>query len=470
MTVNRQYEGRLIPQSGTLDEIRATRADYEVMLVTILDAILERFERDPAYPYINTTLSVLTGEDFSEPSDPSTDYRGKSAVYGWIQGRGLEALAGHIRWLPKCEVLSDAEKQERIRRLTKMLETVLGQMERVRARNNGRMAFLMTPEGRPFTFDDSGRRKPITLDPKFTYTTELFYPKGMFAAATLLGDNAKIAEAVPYFRTVAEDIEQGRHRGDRVSFDPKNKVAENPGKRGHGTRMIMLGGFALFAEQLGDEEWFTWGEKFIRYIIGRHINIGQFPHLQPYDFVECIDTQGRPWREDGKVLSDPGHSLEFVGLAAKFLLALKNKPRKTPSQEELLTHCAELFPHVLARNFANGFNPKVGGICKAFDLVSRKPINSDMPWWNLPETMRAGAELMLLNPSDKHRADILRIIANCSNGFMRSFVNCKAHLMAYQTVDANGKPVDVIPATPDADPGYHTGLSIIDYLACIEKA
>ena len=36
--------------------------------------------------------------------------------------------------------------------------------------------------------------------------------------------------------------------------------------------------------------------------------------------------------------------------------------------------------------------------------------------------------------------------------------------MAVQTVDEEGRPVDVIPATPDADPGYHTGLSIIDFL------
>ena len=38
------------------------------------------------------------------------------------------------------------------------------------------------------------------------------------------------------------------------------------------------------------------------------------------------------------------------------------------------------------------------------------------------------------------------------------------NLMAIQTLNKNGHPVDVIPATPDADPDYHTGLSIIDYL------
>ena len=41
--------------------------------------------------------------------------------------------------------------------------------------------------------------------------------------------------------------------------------------------------------------------------------------------------------------------------------------------------------------------------------------------------------------------------------------------MAYQTVALDGNPVDIIPATPDADPGYHTGLSLIDMLDCVAK-
>jgi len=59
------------------------------------------------------------------------------------------------------------------------------------------------------------------------------------------------------------------------------------------------------------------------------------------------------------------------------------------------------------------------------------------------------------------------IIMKCSNGFIRNFVNPDVHLMARQTLSRNGIPVETIPATPDADPGYHTGLSIIDFLNCI---
>jgi mannose/cellobiose epimerase-like protein (N-acyl-D-glucosamine 2-epimerase family) len=290
----------------------------------------------------------------------------------------------------------------------------------------------------------------------------------MLAAADLLEMLDKVAEAAEYFRIVLADTEAGRAAPDRFSFDPKNKVTVTPGQHGHGSRMISLGGLAMAGEILGDDEWFKVGERFIRYVVDHHINRGQLKGLQLYDFVESIDDAGDPWLEDGRVLSDPGHSLEFIGLAGKFLLVLRDKPSKTASQEQLLQQCAELFPKVLAANFRNGYNPQVGGICKAFDLLSRTPINSDMPWWSIPETMRAAAELLHLCPAADH-SETLQVIADCSNGFVRRFVNRKVHLMAYQTVDETGKPIDVIPATPDADPGYHTGLSIIDFLDCIQS-
>jgi hypothetical protein len=80
--------------------------------------------------------------------------------------------------------------------------------------------------------------------------------------------------------------------------------------------------------------------------------------------------------------------------------------------------------------------------------------------------VRAAANVLRFCPNlpVATREQILVVIQQCSNGFFRSFVNDKVHLMAYQTVNAQGQPVDIIPATADADPGYHTGLSIIDYL------
>ncbi len=145
----------------TAENMARLRADYETMLVTILDAILERFERDPHYPYLNTKFSTITGEDFAEPEDVNSGFKGKSAVFGWIQGRGLEALVGHILWLPHCAVLTEDEQNRRIERLTRAAETLYRKLEEARAANGGHLHFLMTPEGDPFVFDEAGRRKPV---------------------------------------------------------------------------------------------------------------------------------------------------------------------------------------------------------------------------------------------------------------------------------------------------------------------
>jgi hypothetical protein len=40
--------------------------------------------------------------------------------------------------------------------------------------------------------------------------------------------------------------------------------------------------------------------------------------------------------------------------------------------------------------------------------------------------------------------------------------------MAVKVRDVRGEVIDVVPAYPDADPGYHTALSLIDALDLIQ--
>ncbi len=79
----------------------------------------------------------------------------------------------------------------------------------------------------------------------------------------------------------------------------------------------------------------------------------------------------------------------------------------------------------------------------------------------MPETVRA-AVLSAKLTGDK---SLLQIGKSCIEAFFRGYVNPRCHRMAVQTRDEKGNVVQVIPATPDADPGYHTNLSLIDALA-----
>ncbi|HUU42581.1 MAG TPA: AGE family epimerase/isomerase [Planctomycetota bacterium] len=461
---------RTIVAAPTLDAFRKALPDYEVMLVTILDAMLDRYERDPDYPFIDTKLSILTGDDFPEPADVSADFRGKTAVYAWIQGRGLESLVGHARWLERATVLSRREKDDRLVRVGRMIGEVFRQMELVRAKNDGRLSFMMTPEGEPFDLDERGRRRPVRIGNRPCNFSDLFYAKGMLAAGDFLALDDRIDDAKRSFRRVLDDVFAERFESDQVQLNPSNPRPVTAGQFAQGPRMIAVGGCALFAELTDDDAWFESGERLVRELMEKHLNLGQFPELERGDYFEVRDARGRPWKENGRIRSDPGHSLEFVGLSAKFLLDLRSRTSKTASQQHLLEECATVFPEVFLRNFANGYHPKVGGIIKNFDLVSRTPISWEMPWWCLPETMRAAALVLKLAPGCRETDAIVNALVDCSNGFMTCFVNPDVHLLAYQTVGPDGKPVDAIPATPDADPGYHTGLSLIDMLDVLAEA
>jgi len=447
----------------TDDAIRAARVSHETMLISVLDTILERHERDPGYPFIDTKLNLITGEDFAPGADPARDVKSKRVVYGWIQGRGLEALAGHAEWLPACSVLSKMETRDRSERLRRMISGVLETMEALRGRNHGRVTFMMTPEGQPLGLSDDGTLESIELDPAVRTFGDLFYSKGLYAAARALGLEAKTAEAEAYFRDVVTRIEAGGFVTDQISFDPKNKVRPVPGRSRQGPYMIGLFGISLVAGATGSAEWLDRGGRFIRRILDHHVVHDRHSGLEPFDFIEAIDEAGRPWMDDGVILCDPGHALECVGAIARFLTVVR-KLGAAEIPNSLLDECRRVLPNVLVHVFRLAWNPTAGGICKTYDLAGRRPHNDDMPWWNLPETIRSAALLLRLFPDMANAVDVRQVLADCSNAFLGRYVNPAVHLMAYQTRNARGEPIDVIPATPDADPGYHTGLAIIDFL------
>ncbi len=92
-----QFSRAVMPEARGQD-ISAVLRGWEVMLVEILDLMLERYEQQPDYPFIDMKFNTVTGTDFSVPDDPKKDVKSRNVVFGWIQGRALEALVGHVKW------------------------------------------------------------------------------------------------------------------------------------------------------------------------------------------------------------------------------------------------------------------------------------------------------------------------------------------------------------------------------------
>jgi len=426
-----------------------------------MELVLSRFEKNTNYPFVDTKLSTLSGKDFPEPADKETDFRGRSAVFCWIQGRGLEALAGHAAFL--------ADRPELAARCDRMLKTVAVNLASLSAVNKGRFVFLSTPEGRPFRMGADGRREYFaakSIPPSFA---GIFTGKGLIAAGARLKSKKLRDLGISTFRSATSVIVSGKFVSDQISFDKKNPSVPVPNRLAQGPWMISLGGYALLCELFPDsDEWVEGGSTFLRHILEGHVIKKVAGPLRRYDFIEWTDIEGRPWIEKGKITQDPGHALEFTGLAARFLLKAGARASLSPDFSGLLAACRKDLPEIFLSAFNNGFRKEAGGICKTVDLVSRMPLNDDMPWWPLPEAMRAAALLLRLAPDHPRRAEIVSAAVECSRALFGPFRSPVPGLFL-QTRDARGEPSPVIPATPDADPGYHTGLSLIDFIKACEE-
>ena len=458
------YTGRLLPGDPSLADLHSACADYRAICLANITAIAERCESDADYPFIDSKIDLKTGRNF--PADDAI--RGRTAIYGWIQGRGLEALAGHAIWLDSCD---NPESHALAARLRDIAQPVLARLRRMRAANDGHLYFFMHPDGTPFALDDRGQPQniPLPADAPSNFS-DLFCAKGMLAAARLLRDDDAEREAHAYAHRVSTDLWARRFVSDQQPLDPTNPIAHVPGRFDHGPYMIHLGTCALNATA-GDKNAIEEGLRLIDYELAYYANHnGRIGEFAEGDFWESIDEKGAPYRDnEGRVLCDPGHSLEFVGLALKFARAMRASSAARPSQLRVLARSLSRMPTVLRQNFTNGFLPGPGGICKAFDLISRRHLNTDMPWWSLPETIRAATLCWREFADEETRQTCLRIWADCHNAFFAHFIRPDVHLMSVQTRRADGSVSDAIPATADADPGYHTGLSLLEVIVAVDE-
>ena len=457
MGTSSQYEWLPHRLSGRdLSKIKDVIPDYEKIILATLCLMLDRYERRSGYPYIDMKFSTLDGTDFD---DTGPAYKASGVIFGWIQGRGIEALAAHASWLERSAVLPEHEKQALIRRIQNMLTEVTANMQAIRKRNRGRISFAMDTCGTPLRILPDGTPEPVHISGRTSYS-DLFLAKGLIAAGGYLKRSEWMRDGQEYLHLVLKEIREELFEVDQ----PQTPAVED--SREEGPWMIALGAIALAYEQTGDPRWLTTGKTFIDHLYTHHLNHGQWPHLQVFDFVETIDEQGTPLLRDDSIPSNVGHFMEYLGLGLKIIRSLKvqNDDFFRNEFSDYLEWMTKSFLH----NFTTGFNQQAGGITLSIDLLSRAPVKSHMPWWSCPETMRAAMQLLeLANP--ENRPHLYRTFARCSDAYLFHYVNPKVSLAGFQTRDAGGTPIDIIPATPDADPGYHTGLCLIDVIDVYQR-
>jgi hypothetical protein len=311
--------------------------------------------------------------------------------------------------------------------------------------------------------DESSDINPYTF-------ADLFCAKGFVAAARYRCDPEKVEESHQYIEEIGTTILNHSFRSGQI--DPRNPTAttESPEVRQHGPGMIYLGALALVAGKSAQGWVQRTGIALMSHIFDAHVAADDaIPPLLPNDLWEAVTRDDTPYIDRGMIVSDPGHSIEFVGLASRYLRLFADS--FPADKRELVESMTLRLPEILFRNFDNGFRREVGGITKTIDLITQKPVDANLPWWSLPESMRSAMEVHRFAGSDRKRSRCREIFAQAHNAFVSHYVrrgDDRVPDLWYQSRNAKGLVVDVIPACPDIDPGYHTNMSILEALELAE--
>lgn len=397
-----------------IDFLAEARRTYASANAATLRWILSR--PPLAGTFLNTKLHPVTLRDYTA----ADGHRAPEYIYGWIQGRGLESLATHARFF-------DHEDNNLARDLDSAALTLHTALDELQARD-GHVWFTYDRNRSPVYPDHSDVIRPHEPVAEIYSYSDIFCAKGLLAADHRLHKSEHRARHLAFFDAIVQAIEDNRFQIDeRVPLSPA-QVAEQPDD--FGPRMILLAGGGLL-RRLGLGEHTGYCDRFIAHVLDRHFDsksnlLRNVPGLDPCNV---------------------GHGIEFVGFALDHLPA---------DADPALIRTLET---ILIASFQTGFCGP--GIALSVSADTGQVLNPLCPWWSLPETIRSAA----LSYQRTGNAEVLAIWQAAHQAFFERYWRGEPPV-AYQTMTAAG-PIDFVPATPDLDPGYHTGLSL---LAAIEVA
>lgn len=400
----------------TTDFLEAARRDYVRINAATLDWVLDRPRLDGVY--LNTKLNPLTLADYG----PEDGLRGPDFLFGWIQGRGLEALALHAGFF-------DAVQPDLAKRLDAAARELYAALDGLTGAS-GHAYFCYDKAYTPIRRLDGGGWTAQSLPTDIYTFSDAFVAKGMVAAAARLA-LPSLDDNLDALANVIAAIEDNRFQIDEHAPLGTETLAAQDAD--FGPRMILLGAAGMLRRIGAGEAHTAFANRFIDHVLTHH-----------YD-----PASGLLRNVPGGDVSNVGHGIEFTGFALDHLEA--------GAAPDVL----ETLENILCASFEAGYAQP--GVALTVSVATGERLSPYCPWWTLPETIRTAALLYERTGSER----VLAVWRTAHEAFFTWYWR-ETPPIAYQCRTADG-PIDYVPATPDLDPGYHTGLSLLGAISAIDR-
>lgn len=389
-------------------DLASASARYDAANRTTLEWLLSRSPVQGVF--INTRVNPVTGEDYTA----ADGLRGPEWICGWIQGRGLEALTSFAAHYETTMPALAA-------RLHALAKPLYARLRALQA-EHGHGYFLYDQALTPVRRDGNGGVVPQAWEAELFSYSDIFLAKGLIATAARYAP-ADLPGHLAFFHRIRAAIEDGRFQMGEQAEISRAAIAAEPDD--HGPRMILLGAAGML-RRAGLAQEASWADAMIDQVLDH-----------------WLDDTGLLRNVPGMDAVNAGHGIEFVGFAFDHIGAAGDPALKARLADVLI----RLFDHAF----------REPGIPLSVSATSGDLLEPWFPWWPLPETIRAAA--LARAAGAPQTAELERIQALADSAFFRNYWRGSLGF-AYQGRTPDG-PVDYVPATPDLDPGYHTGLSLL---------
>jgi mannose/cellobiose epimerase-like protein (N-acyl-D-glucosamine 2-epimerase family) len=398
-----------------------------------LEFYYERAVANSGWSYWDTKFNPNLGTDL----DPVSYKR----IYTWFLGRGLETAVVHLSRLNEFTFISERRRHLIAIYLKMLIDSQSAAIHEIRRRNSGRCPHIVDLHFN--AIDEEGSYDEF--DSTFVGCSDYFCCKGLIAASTVTGN----PEELENLKKIIKAMYEHRFLLDQLPYNSEWK-SQAP-------LMLYMGAVPYLMADGNKSERGHWVEQTIKGF--EHIFDNYFSG-NPIRFSENLNIK----TGETSAAFDPGHGIELAGLGLAAVQAIRSSDYTLfESQNKRLLRVEKILPEIFKWAFRIGFNEKWGGIHKTCDGITGEPLNSDMPWWNLPETLRAAALCLKSAKSEQEKELYRKIMRTASNAYFQNYINTHNGLFPFQTRSGtNGKVIPVAPAVPEGDPLYHSNLALLE--------